>query len=139
MTPLRKFLPWGLACIGVIAIYDGWIFYGRWSDKKENERAAAKAEADRARMDLALVGGDSLRILSFYATPPVLKRGEAASICYGVYNAVKVRIDPPVEELRPSISRCIQVKPAKATEYTLYAEDAAGNVNSERFVLAVER
>ncbi len=139
MTPPRKLLRWGLACIGVIALYDCWIFYGRWRDKQDNERAAAQVEADRARKDLALLGGESLRILSFYATPPAIKRGEAASICYGVNDAIKVRIDPPVEELRPSISRCIQVKPVKDTEYTLHAEDAAGNGKSEKFVLTVER
>lgn len=139
MAPLRRLLPWGLACIGIFALYDGWIFYARWSDKKQYERADAQAEADRARKDLALLGADSLRILSFYATPPVVKRGEAASICYGVNNATKVRIDPPVEELRPALSRCIQVKPVEDTEFTLYAVDAGGNVKSEKFVLTVAR
>lgn len=86
---------------------------------------------------LALLGGDSIRILAFYAMPPVATRREAASICYGVNNAAKVRSAPPAEDLRPSISRCIQVKPAKATEYTLYAEDAAGNGKAEKFFLDV--
>ena len=85
-----------------------------------------------------MLGGDGLRIMSFYATPGVIRPGSRAIICYGVNGAKKVRIEPPVEEIRPALSHCLQVTPRVDTEYKLIAEDAAGHSVSESFVLKVE-
>ena len=63
-----------------------------------------------------------VRILQFYAAPGVVAAGETVSICYGVEGADTVRLDPAVEDVKPSLSRCVSVKPTADTEYTLIAE-----------------
>jgi len=39
-----------------------------------------------------------------------------------VDNALTVRIDPPVESLKPALTRCISVTPTETTTYILTAE-----------------
>jgi hypothetical protein len=58
-------------------------------------------------------------------------KGESALLCYGVENAVKVSINPPVEQLSPSLTRCFEVKPVAATTYTLTAEGKGGDKVSQ--------
>jgi len=59
------------------------------------------------------------KITQFYASPAVIEVGEETLLCYGVENAEWVRMDPAVEQLNPSLSRCIKVKPAATTKYRL--------------------
>ena len=59
------------------------------------------------------------KITQFYAAPAVIEAGEESLLCYGVEGADWVRIDPPVEQLNPSLSRCIKVRPATTQRYTL--------------------
>ena len=65
------------------------------------------------------------RILNFYASPATMEKGGDVLLCYGVEGASWVKIDPPVEELKPSLSRCFQVKPEATTKYTLSVEGAS--------------
>ena len=123
----------------VILLYDGAIFYSRWSQTREGEQEQARVEAERARKTLEMVGGDQLRILSFYASPGEIRRGEHANLCYGVNGAKKVRLEPPDGDVWPSQTRCVQVAPKAETTYKLTAEDAAGNTISQSFVLKVGR
>ena len=69
----------------------------------------------------------ALRILQFYAAPSEIFQGEQAVICYGVEDAISVRITPDVEGLRPSFSRCISVSPRRSTTYTFVAEGQSGD------------
>jgi hypothetical protein len=122
----------------VIAVaYDGWVFYSRWSAVREAEKAEARKQAQDARRTLDLMGGDRLKILDFYATPAAIRRGERATICYGVNAADRVRIDPPVEELHPAVSHCLQVAPLKDTDYKLTAEDRAGHMATQSLTIKV--
>jgi hypothetical protein len=130
-------LPWAGCVTGIVFLYDGTVFYSRWSQARDGERAQAAAEAERAKKDLALQGGDGLRIVSFYASPGAIQRGEHAELCYGVNGAKQVRLEPPVEKVWPSLSRCMQVSPQRDTTYQLIAEDAAGHTLSQSFVLKV--
>jgi len=123
----------------IVMVYDGVIFYSRWSQAREGERAQAAQEADRARKTLELQGGDGLRIISFYASPGAIRRGEHASLCYGVNGAKQVRLEPPVEDVWPAQTRCFQVAPREETAYTLTAEDGSGHAVSQKFVLKVTR
>jgi len=123
----------------VAAIYDGAVFYSRWSDDREMERRRAAKEAEQARKLMGMLGDDSLKILAFYAMPGIVRLGENASLCYGVSGAKAVHLEPPVEEVWPSQTRCIQVSPRKDTEYKLTAEDGAGHTVSQEFVLKVAR
>ena len=43
-------------------------------------------------------------------------------LCYGTENATTVRLEPPVDRVWPSPSRCIEIFPKKAVTYTLTAE-----------------
>jgi len=85
-----------------------------------------------------MLGGGQLKILNFYASPATIRRGERASICYGVFGAKSVRIEPPVESLHPAVSYCWQVSPSRSTEYTLVAEDGSGHSVKQSFVLPVK-
>lgn len=121
-------------------LYDGWIFYSRWSSARSVEQERATAEAERARRTIDLLGGDQLKILGFYAVPAVIQRGQVTSVCFGVNAATKVRIEPPiVEDLQPSLSRCFQVAPPRDTEYKLTAEDAAGHTVTQSIVIRIAR
>ncbi len=123
--------------LAVAATIDGVIFYSRWSSTRELERAQVVKEAADARAFLKIAGGNELKILAFYASPGRINPGQKASLCYGVNEAKSVRLDPPVEEVWPAYTRCIQVSPAKDTEYKLTAEDAAGHSVSQKAVIQV--
>ena len=79
---LRRLLPWVGCITAVFFLYDGAIFYSRWSQAREGERAQSAAIAERARRDLEVAGGDELKIVSFYASPGTIRRGEHANLCY---------------------------------------------------------
>jgi hypothetical protein len=66
-----------------------------------------------------------------------LPRGEQATICYGVENASAVRLEPPVEALKPSFNRCFSVSPTATTEYKLTAVSASGQEATQSFTLTV--
>jgi len=58
-------------------------------------------------------------------------------LCYGVSNAVQVKIEPGVEPIKPAISHCLNVFPMKTTTYELSAEDAQGNTKSAALTIKV--
>ena len=119
-------------------LYDGWVFYSRWSLARRVRQERAAKEARDARQVLDRMGGSQLKILGFYAQPPVIRRGGEARLCYSVANAATARIEPPAGDVYPAFSRCLQVSPRGTTEYKLYAEDGAGHAASETFTLRVE-
>ena len=118
-------------------VYAGSIFYSRWRRVRDSEQRAGRAEAGEARKTLDLLGGDRLHIMSFYATPGVIRPCDRASLRYGVNGADKVRIELRIEDIKPALSRCLQVTPRSDTEYRLIAEDNEGHSVSESFVLKV--
>ncbi len=65
------------------------------------------------------------KILNFYASPSTIEKGGDALLCYGVEGASWVKLDPPVEQLTPALSRCFQVKPEVTTQYTLSVEGSS--------------
>jgi hypothetical protein len=137
LSALRQALPY-LSVAAILAIaYDGWIFFSRWSGVREAQKAEQLKQAQDARHTLELLGGEQLKILDFYATPGAIRRGGRASICYGVNAAERVRIEPPVEQLHPALSHCIEVSPQRDTDYKLTAEDHAGHAVSERLTIKV--
>jgi hypothetical protein len=73
----------------------------------------------------------------FYANPGAIRRGESAQLCYGVANAKAVKLEPQSNPVWPSLSRCVEVAPAKTTIYTLTIEDAAGNTKSQTLEVKV--
>jgi hypothetical protein len=138
LSLIRKSLPYLTVVILAAIAYDGWFFYSRWREAREAERMSQAEEAEQARRTIDMLGGGRLKILHFYASPGVIRRGEPANICYGVYGAKSVRIEPMVEELRPAVARCLQASPLRTTAYKLVAEDGLGHTATQQFVLRVE-
>jgi hypothetical protein len=134
---LRRALPYLTVALLIAGAYDGWIFYSRWNYAREAEKAALQQQARDAWRALDLLGGDRLKILNFYATPGAIRRGGRSLICYGVNQAERVRMEPPVEQLHPALSHCFEVSPLRDTDYKLIAEDRAGHVVTERLTIKV--
>ena len=123
--------------VAVIVIYAGATVLLRWRGNKAIDEAAALKRAESDRKIVEQLGGGEMKVLLFYASPPALTRGEKGLLCYGVANAKAVRIEPNVEEIKPAISRCVEVKPSAATTYTLTAADADGRVETRTLSVAV--
>ncbi len=134
---LRRALPILSIAILIGLVYDGSIFYGRWRDARSGEKAQAAKEAQDDRSIVDALGGDHLKILDFYASPSRVRRGQTSTICYGVNAAQSVRIDPPVEQLHPAVSHCLQVTPQRNTDYKLTIADAAGHTLSQSLTIEV--
>jgi hypothetical protein len=132
---VRRALPYLTVAVAIAVAYDGWIFYSRWSAAREAEKAETLKESQDAHRTLELLGGDRLKILDFYATPPAVMRGERSIICYGVNAAASVRIEPPVEQLHPAISHCLGVAPLRDTDYKLIAADRAGHTVTQTLTI----
>ncbi len=108
-------------------IYLGLIYYSRKSANRALIEDLRERKAFQERAVVDAYGGRELAILNFYANPAAIRKGETTEICYSVPNAESVRIEPPVENVWPSLSRCVEVSPTSDTVYTLIAEDANGN------------
>jgi hypothetical protein len=134
---LRRLLPFLTIALLAAVAYDAWVFYSRWSYARQAERTRQEKEAADARKTLDMLGGGNLKILSFYATPGTIHRGDHASLCFGVTGAQSVRMEPAIEALRPALSYCLQVSPAKDTEYKLIAGDDAGHSANSTVTLRV--
>jgi hypothetical protein len=122
----------------IAALYAGWIFYSRWSDAVHARHNAAAREAERAREDVELNGGSQLKITMLYASAAVVRKGEKLQLCYGVVNAKNVAFDPPVDNVWPSMNRCVDVSPKKSTTYTLVADDGAGHADKAQVSVQVK-
>jgi hypothetical protein len=119
------------------ALYSSWIFYSRHHIAAEAERQLQQKQADEERRVVEEFGGDQLKILAFGATPGEISPGERVLLCYGVSNALQVKIEPGVEPIKPAVSHCLDVFPRKTTTYTLKAEDAKGNTKSTSLTIRV--
>jgi hypothetical protein len=133
----------GFAVLAAIIIaYTAFVFWSRWQENQDiaaKEKAAQAAkERDDAARSFAVLGGADFKIISFYAMPPVIHRGDEADMCYGVSNAKSVKLDPPdIASMFPSLDRCAKVAPKKTTTYTFTADDGKGNTKTAQLTIAV--
>ena len=127
--------------LAIAILVVGWILYSRWEDNRRietrlvQERAEKQRESDR--LALEQFGGKELAIQSFYVSPAVIHRGEAARLCYGVANAKSVTLEPQTDPVWPSYGHCVNVSPKKDTNYTLTATDATGKSISQSLEVKV--
>lgn len=125
-----------VALLGVV-----FVMFSRWQDSRNMERQAAQARAEKQheqdRAAVEQLGGREFRILSFYASPAVIRRGESAQLCYGVANAKTVRLEPQPQPVWPSTAHCVDVSPVKSTTYTLTIEGDTGTVLSQDVAIKV--
>ena len=136
---LRRALPWLSAALLAALIYDGWTFYARWRSARDTEQARKAEQARRDRQSIDLLGGTDFRIINFYAVPPAIQRGGHAKVCFGVYGAARVRIEPELGDVHPAVSDCREVAPREDTAYKLIAEDGAGHTVTASLTIKVAR
>jgi hypothetical protein len=119
-----------VALLGVV-----FVMFSRWQDSRIMERQATRERAEKQheqdRLAVEQLGGKEFRILSFYASPAAIRRGESAQLCYGVAHAKSVRLEPQPQPVWPSVARCVEVTPYKSTAYTLTIENGAGKTQSQ--------
>jgi hypothetical protein len=127
---MRKLLAFTTTVLIIAALYTASLFYSRWSESRDLRRRALQKAANDARFAVNAYGGDKLTVLQFFVTPPVVHPGQSAQLCYGVSNAKSVRIEPPVQNVWPSQSHCVEVAPKHTTTYRLFAEDAKGHIET---------
>jgi hypothetical protein len=124
------------ALLGVV-----YVMFSRWQEHRSIDRHATEQRAEKQREEdrvaLEQLGGKDFAILSFYASPTVIRRGESAQLCYGVSNAKSVKLEPQPQPVWPSAAHCVDVSPTKSMTYTLTAVDAAGATKSQTVELKV--
>jgi hypothetical protein len=72
-----------------------------------------------------------------FASAPEISPGDSVTLCYGAPEAGSIRIDPPVQELKPSERFCFQVKPERTTIYTFTATTKTGNTETAALSIKV--
>ena len=118
-------------------LYAGWTLYSRHQAVAEAERQAKQKQLAEDQKIVARFGGDRLTILGFNAAKGEVPPGGRVVLCYGVSNAVQVKIEPGVEPIKPALSHCLEVFPKKTTTYKLSAQDPQGNTKSAALTIRV--
>lgn len=135
---LKRILPYTSLLVVLAALYTGWTFYSRRQDAAEAERQSRQKQIEADQKTVARFGGDQLKILGFNAAAAgEIPAGSRVVMCYGVSNAVEVKIEPEVEPIKPALSHCLEVFPKKTTKYTLTAKDGEGNSQSASLTIKV--
>ena len=136
---MRKMRIFACLTVAVAVIYLGFVFYLRW---RNNQALVQRLKAPVAARDRAFAEayGGGIKILSFYAVPSTILRGETGQLCFGVANAESVRIEPPpAEGVWPSVSRCVAIMPETDTVYSLIAQDNKGNKKTANLTVTVRQ
>lgn len=113
-----------------------YLMFTYW-DRAEYARRQARAVRAQQAYRQSVAASSALKLVHFYAAPAEIVEGEHAIVCYGVLNAVGVKLDPPVEQVRPVLNRCFSVTPDKTTTYRFTATGKEGEEVSAQFTLPV--
>ena len=141
-SPLKNpYLYSGLliAFVAALVLYvmaERYLSSRAFDDRVAREQEARSLEDDRRAVQQ--LGGNELAIRGLYLTPDTIRRGESAQLCYDVANAKTVTLDPPVAEVWPSHSRCIELKLKKSATFTLAIADASGKTLSQSVELKIK-
>jgi hypothetical protein len=113
----------------------GWT----WLQRHDGDMRIRRLLAGRAPTHRVHRGESTgVKIEQFYARSGQITDAENTVICYGVRNARTVRLEPPVEKLTPSLTRCFYVEPKQDTTYTLTAQGADGTTDVVSFQVKVK-
>lgn len=138
-SPLYALLPYTTTLLVIVALWVAWTFYSRRQANLEAQRQIdAKKEEARQRVVRQIYGSGEVRFTAFSAAAGTLRRGDKTQLCYGVVNAKNVKIDPPVEALKPTFQHCFDIAPKTTTKYTITADDGAGHSKSESLTVRVQ-
>jgi len=140
-SPLRNPLLYTSAVVVAALLGVVYVMFSRWQEHRSIDRQATEQRAEKQREEdrvaLEQLGGKDFTILSFYASPTVIRRGESAQLCYGVANAKSVKLEPQTQPVWPSAAHCVDVSPTKSMTYTLTVVNAAGATKSQTVELKV--
>lgn len=128
---VQKLLPFTTVAMLAAMLYAGWTFYSRHQDSvRMQQEIDDKQQAARKKVVDQVFGSGEIKFSNFSVDSGQLKRGQTAQLCYGVENAKSLKLDPPVEAVKPSYQHCLEIAPKKTTTYTLTADDGAGHTKS---------
>lgn len=136
---LKAILPYTTVAMILALLYVAWTFYSR-NESNRQAQADIEAKKEEAQKHVAdqIFGSGEVSFSTFGADSGRLHPGETTELCYGVVNATTVKLDPPVEDIKPSYRHCLEIAPKKTTTYTITAEDSKGNKKSESVTVRVE-
>lgn len=132
MRPLAYALAIVLAVVIVIAALEALVSWSYRSAPQEPAHEAVSPETPPEYLS------PHLRILMFYPTDTAAPLGRPQTVCYGVVNAEKVRLDPALAEVAPSINRCFSVTVDRPQMLTLTATGKEGQEAVAAFRLGVK-
>jgi len=82
---LKNPLLYSSAVLLVALLGVAFVVISRWQDRRNIERQAAQSlrekQREQDRLAVEQLGGKQFQILSFYANPVVIRRGQAAQLC----------------------------------------------------------
>jgi hypothetical protein len=126
-----KLIPYTTAAMFIAMLYAAWTFYSRRQDSvKMQQEIDEKQQTARKKVVDQVFGSGEILFSTFSVDTAQLKRGETTQLCYGVENAKSLKLDPPVEAVKPSYHHCLEIAPKKTTTYTITADDGAGHTKS---------
>jgi hypothetical protein len=138
-SPFKSILPYTTVLTIIVALYVAWVMYSRHQATIDAERAAEerKAEAQK-RVNDSIFGSGEVKFTTFETPEAAVRPGQTTELCYGVVNAASVKIDPPIEELKPTSRHCLEIAPKKTTTYTITASDGKGTDKSLSLTIRVK-
>ncbi|MGI9073458.1 MAG: hypothetical protein ACR2JB_19600 [Bryobacteraceae bacterium] len=136
---LRAILPYTTIAMIIAALYVAWTFYSRHEANRSAIEAIQNKKAEENKRYVGqMYGSGEVKFIAMSADSGVLVPGQTTQLCYGVLNAKTVKVDPPVEQLKPSYHHCFEIAPKKTTTYTITADDGAGHAKSESLTIQVK-
>ena len=134
----RKALHYTWIVVLIAALYVAYIFYSRHErDVAAQRELAQKKQEETQRVSNLIFGSGEIQFSTFSADKGILRPGETTELCYGVVNAVRVELDPPIEPAKPTYRHCIEIAPKTTTTYTIKATDAKGNTKTQSLTVQV--
>lgn len=138
-SPLSSVLPYTTVLTIIVALYIAWVMYSRHQETVNAERSAQdqRAEAEK-RVNDQIFGSGEVKFTTFEAANAAVSPGDTTQLCYGVVNATSVKIDPPIEQLKPSWRHCMDIAPKKTTTYTITASNGKGSSKTLSLTIRVK-
>jgi hypothetical protein len=135
---LRAILPYTTIAMVIAALYVAWTFYSRYEANRTAAQAIQNKKAEENKRYVGqMYGSGEVKFIAMSADSGMLAPGQTTQLCYGVLNAKTVKVDPPVEQLKPSAHHCFEIAPKKTTTYKITADDGAGHAKSESLTVQV--
>jgi hypothetical protein len=138
-SPFKSILPYTSVLTIIVVLYVAYVMYSRHQATVDAERAAEdqKLQAEKKVND-QIFGSGEVKFVTLEAADATVRPGQTTELCYGVVNATSVKIDPPIEDIKPSSRHCMEIAPKKTTTYTVTASDAKGNSKSLKLTIRVK-